>query len=304
MANRHWTVWAKAIGMAIAAVLLIRMFLVTSCIIPSSGMENSLYQGEGILVNKWSYGLRMPFPSVFGYHRLMPRPVRQGDIVLFNNPNPKRPDTGIERRELFISRCIGAAGDTLMLNHEWINVGGKVESPDSKALYAYPSAAEDLMLAVLDTVGIEGNSLAGYTPEGHYIRSFSHYEFYLVSQKAAGRICIAPLSEKTPQEVHPFVVPRKGIAVKVYPWNATLLCNAILSHEHRQAEVRNDTLWVEGKAVPAYTFTQDYYWMAANDPVNLCDSRLFGFVPESHIIGKAWKIWLTPHRGRFFQTVE
>ena len=99
MANRHWTVWAKAIGMAIAAVLLIRMFLVTSCIIPSSGMENSLYQGEGILVNKWSYGLRMPFPSVFGYHRLMPRPVRQGDIVLFNNPNPKRPETGIERRE-------------------------------------------------------------------------------------------------------------------------------------------------------------------------------------------------------------
>ncbi len=65
----RWTPWLKAVFTAAAVALLVKMLLVTSCIIPSSGMENSLYQGEGILVNKWSYGLRVPFPSLWGYHR-------------------------------------------------------------------------------------------------------------------------------------------------------------------------------------------------------------------------------------------
>ncbi|WP_346341912.1 MULTISPECIES: signal peptidase I [Bacteroidaceae] len=304
MENRRWTVWLKAIGGAIVAVLLVRMFLITSCVIPSSGMENSLYEGEGVLVNKWSYGLRMPFPSVFGYHRLAESPVKRGDIILFNNPNPTDKTIRIEQRKLFISRCIGVSGDTLMLNRELMDVKSEVLSPDSKALYVYPSAAEDTVLAVLDSLGITGNVLAGYTPEGKYIRSFSHYEYYLIRQKLEGKVKIARLDEKNEQEVHPFIVPRKNVPVKVYPWNVTLLCNIIINHEHRQAEVRRDTLWVEGKPVSAYTFSKNYYWVASNDPVNLQDSRLFGFVPEDHVIGKAWRIWLTSRKGRFFRRVQ
>ena len=115
---------------------------------------------------------------------------------------------------------------------------------------------------------------------------------------------IARLDEKNEQEVHPFIVPRKNVPVKVYPWNVTLLCNIIINHEHRQAEVRRDTLWVEGKPVSAYTFSKNYHWVASNDPVNLQDSRLFGFVPEDHVIGKAWRIWLTSRKGRFFRRVQ
>ena len=267
-------------------------------------MENSLYEGEGVLVNKWNYGLRMPFPSVFGYHRLAESPVKRGDIILFNNPNPTDKTIRIEQRKLFISRCIGVSGDTLMLNRELMDVKSEVLSPDSKALYVYPSAAEDTVLAVLDSLGITGNVLAGYTPEGKYIRSFSHYEYYLIRQKLEGKVKIARLDEKNEQEVHPFIVPRKNVPVKVYPWNVTLLCNIIINHEHRQAEVRRDTLWVEGKPVSAYTFSKNYYWVASNDPVNLQDSRLFGFVPEDHVIGKAWRIWLTSRKGRFFRHVQ
>ena len=42
---------------------------------------------------------------------------------------------------------------------------------------------------------------------------------------------------------------------------------------------------MDGNAIRAYTFSKNYYWMAANNPVNLSDSRLFGFVPEDHIVG-------------------
>lgn len=301
----RWTLWLKAVFTAVAVALLVKMLLVTSCIIPSSGMENSLYQGEGILVNKWSYGLRVPFPSLWGYHRLGKKPVEKGDIFLFNNPDPRRESEWMERRELFISRCTGVAGDTLMLNRELTEIGGEVLSPDSKELYAYPSAAEDLVWEALQSIGIaEENKLVSYLSDGSYIRSFSHYEHYLMVQKLGGKVVLTPLTSKQPQEVYPFVVPRKGMPVKVYPWNVALLCNTIRAHEHRQAEVCRDTLWVEGVPVSEYAFTKDYYWVSSNDPVNLCDSRLFGFVPEDYIIGKACLIWFTSRKGRFLQRVQ
>ena len=99
------------VGVALVVVLL-RGCVATSYLIPSSGMENSLYQSERILVNKWSYGLRLPFMKLWGYHRWADSPVQKEDILVFNNPaNLSEPV--IDRREVFISRCIGIPGDTL-----------------------------------------------------------------------------------------------------------------------------------------------------------------------------------------------
>ena len=286
------------------AVWLVKAFLVTSCFIPSSGMENSLYQGEGVLVNKWSYGGRVPFASLWGYHRLGGCRVQKGDFVVFNNPGPQACQVSPEWREVFIGRCIGCPGDTLMLNAEGISTGSKVFSPDSKALYAYPSSQEDLMQEILLATGIPNNDLISYTANGEYIRSFSHYELYLVKQKGGSVLTIAPLDSKLPQDTHPYVIPRKGLSVKVYPWNAVLLCNTILCHEKKKAYVENDTLYVDGKLVSEYVFERNYFWMVSNDLVNLSDSRLFGFVPEVCVIGKAWRIWLPSRKERFFQLVQ
>ena len=74
--------WIIAFAGAIVIVLLLRGFAFTSCLIPSSGMENSLFQGERILVNKWSYGLRVPYMSLFSYHRWNPRRIDKDDIVV------------------------------------------------------------------------------------------------------------------------------------------------------------------------------------------------------------------------------
>lgn len=102
------------VGVALVVVLL-RGCVATSYLIPSSGMENSLYQGERILVNKWSYGLRLPFMKLWGYHRWADSPVQKEDILVFNNPaNLSEPV--IDRREVFISRCIGTPGDTLLID--------------------------------------------------------------------------------------------------------------------------------------------------------------------------------------------
>lgn len=296
---RHIPLWIKAMLTAVVVVLLIKAFAFTSCTIPSTGMENSLYQGERVLVNKWSYGLRVPFST----WRLLGRPVGKGDIVLFNNPNPRSPQTAVGNRELFISRCVGVPGDTLMLNEELLVTDEQVLSPDSKSLYVYPHTEEEAMLDAMQAVNIKGNQLVGYA-DGKYIRSFSHYEYYLLRQKLAGKVELAPLYRKDISKSHPFVIPAKGKPVKVYPWNVALLCNTIVRHEGKQASVKGDTLYVSGKPVQTYTFGKNYYWMASNNPVNLCDSRLFGLVPDDHLIGRAWRIWFSSRKGRLFQEVQ
>lgn len=211
---------------AVVLVLLIKTFAFTSCTIPSTGMENSLYQGERVLVNKWSYGFRVPFST----WRWLEKPVGKGDIVLFNNPSPRSLQTMVGNRELFISRCVGIPGDTLMLNEELLLTDEHVLSPDSKSLYVYPHTAEDTVLLAMQQLGITGNQLVGYMDE-RYIRSFSHYEYYLLEQKLVGKVSLLPLYQKEVSKSHPFVIPAKGRSVKVYPWNVTLLCNTIMRHE-------------------------------------------------------------------------
>ena len=103
--NKAWKITGAIIGIILVVVLL-RGCVMTSYLIPSSGMENSLFQGERILVNKWSYGLRLPLMALWNYHRWADSPVQKEDIIVFNNPaNLSEPV--ISRRETFISRCIG-----------------------------------------------------------------------------------------------------------------------------------------------------------------------------------------------------
>ena len=279
----------KAVLIAAALVVLIKVFAFTSCTIPSTGMENSLLRGERVIVNKWSYGLRLPLMGMTGYHRLAARGVERGDIVLFNNPAGKGT---IDRRELFINRCIGLPGDTLMLNGQLIQTRDQVLSPDSKLVYAYPGEQEDLVVEAMRRVGIGANKLVGFD-RGDFLRSFSHYEINLTRQELRGQVTFRSLQTDTADGVHPFVVPARGRAVRVYPWNAKLLCNTIVQHEGRQARLQGDTLWVDGRRVTSYTFTKDYHWVASNNSVSLCDSRLFGFVPDDHIIGRASLIWFS-----------
>ena len=305
--------WIFAFAGAIAVVLLLRGFAFTSCLIPSTGMENSLFQGERILVNKWSYGLRVPLMSLFSYHRWCERSVRQQDVVVFNNPAAIGQPT-IDRREIYISRCIGTPGDTLLVDSLFSVSSPEAQfNPDKKRLYSYPATKVQLITSLMQTLSITNDGLMGSNDSTH-VRSFSRYEYYLLEQAISDQNWIQPLTEKSEKELKPLIVPGKGKALRVYPWNITLLRNTLVMHEGKQAEIKNDTLYIDGKPTQHCFFTKDYYWMASNNSVNLSDSRLFGFVPQDHIIGKASLIWFSKEKGtgifdgyrwnRFFQSVK
>lgn len=294
MMGRGWKIAGTAI-VVILIVVLLRGCVATSYLIPSSGMENSLYCGERILVNKWSYGLRIPFIGLWGYHRWAENPVHRDDILVFNNPaNLSQPT--IDQRELFISRCLGIPGDTLLIDTLFSVIPSEKNAPDQKFLYSYPRLKEPQLDSLLTILSISSNKLLGQDSTNN-VRSFSRYEYYLLEQALANNNWIKPVNEEYSAEVmKPLIIPGKGKAIRIYPWNMTLLRNTLVLHEKKQAEIKNDTLYIDGKPTQHCYFTKDYYWVGANNSINLSDSRLFGFVPKDHIIGKASLIWFSKEK--------
>lgn len=304
--------WIIALFGAIVIVLLLRGFAFTSCLIPSEGMENSLFQGERILVNKWSYGLRLPFLSIGSYQRWNSSRVQKEDIVVFNNPGSTSQPI-IDQREVFISRCVGVPGDTLLIDSLFSIVPPTKESPDQKKLYLYPRNKEQQLDSLMGILSIANNHLMGKR-DSLNIRSLSRYEYYLLEQAMNGKCWLQPAQPLSEEESKPLIIPGKGKAIRVYSWNRILLRNTLVLHEGKQAEIKNDTLYVDGRPTQHCFFTQDYYWMSSNNSVNLADSRLFGLVPQNHIIGKASLIWFSkeshsnPFSGyrwnRFFRPIK
>ena len=53
------------------------------------------------------------------------------------------------------------------------------------------------------------------------------------------------------------------------------------------------TPMIDGEAVTEFTFTQDYYFMMGDNRNNSQDSRFWGFVPMSHVVGKAVVVYFS-----------
>lgn len=104
----------EAILIAIVLALFIRTFVVQAFKIPSGSMKETLQIGDHILVNKFVYGIRMPFTqkTLISMHD----PDR-GDIVVFKFPEDPDKD--------FIKRVIAVGGDTVEIRDKKVFVNGK-----------------------------------------------------------------------------------------------------------------------------------------------------------------------------------
>lgn len=117
----------EAILVAVLLALFIRGFVVQAFKIPSGSMENTLLIGDHILVNKFIYGVKVPFTGITVIPGKKPQ---RGDIVVFRYPkNPKKD---------YIKRVVGVAGDTIEIRNKKVYVNGVLEN-NPFAIYSEPN---------------------------------------------------------------------------------------------------------------------------------------------------------------------
>jgi len=116
--------YARSFFPVILIVLILRSFLVEPFRIPSGSMMPTLLVGDFILVNKFSYGIRLPVINKKIIDIGLPK---TGDVVVFRfPPNPK-----ID----YIKRVIGMPGDTVDYVGKVIHVNGKPMSGTQVGMY-------------------------------------------------------------------------------------------------------------------------------------------------------------------------
>lgn len=129
----------KTIFFALLIALVLRVVLFQPFTIPSASMEPSLYEGDYIVVSKWSYGYSkhaIPFsPPVFEGRILASEPER-GDIVVFKLPRDNKTD--------YIKRLIGLPGDRIQMIGNVLHINGAplnnvvVSGADVTNMYGMP----------------------------------------------------------------------------------------------------------------------------------------------------------------------
>jgi signal peptidase I len=126
--------YAEAIIIAILIAVVVRTFVVQAFKIPSRSMVPTLLVGDHILVNKFIYGVKVPFLR----KTIIPitNPQR-GDIVVFIYPNDRSKD--------YIKRVIGVSGDKIEIKNKIIFINGKQYS-DAYGIYSdnviYPGSMQ------------------------------------------------------------------------------------------------------------------------------------------------------------------
>ena len=107
----------EAIVIAILLALFIRAFVVQAFKIPSGSMKETLQIGDHILVNKFIYGVKLPWLGT----TVIPisAPERE-DVVVFRFPEDPDKD--------FIKRTVAVAGDTVSVRNKQLFVNGEAVS--------------------------------------------------------------------------------------------------------------------------------------------------------------------------------
>ena len=110
----------KTVAYALGIALVLRVLLFQPFTIPSASMEPNLYQGDYIIVSKYSYGWSkhsIPFSPPLFNGRILGHAPRRGDIVVFKLPRDIKMD--------YIKRLIGLPGDKVQVRGGLVYINGK-----------------------------------------------------------------------------------------------------------------------------------------------------------------------------------
>jgi len=212
-----WVEYGASFFPVILAVFFLRSFLVEPFKIPSGSMIPTLLVGDYILVNKFTYGIRLP---VINKKIVDVNEPQRGDVMVFRYP--ENPDLD------YIKRVVGLPGDTIEYYGKRLKINGQVVPTQS---------------------------------DGKYVHADRLYSSDKLEEKL-GNVTHAILND----EGKPDFVPQ----VKAFPMR--------------------DRCTYTSSGVRC-TVPEGHYFMMGDNRDDSSDSRVWGFVPEENIVGKAFFIW-------------
>ena len=94
-------------------------------------------------------------------------------------------------------------------------------------------------------------------------------------------------------QLGPIYIPKAGDKINLTIDELPIYKKIIKDYENNDIEVIDNNIYINNEISNEYSFKQDYYWMMGDNRYNSEDSRVWGFVPFDHVLGKPVFIWMS-----------